>query len=307
MSQQELRQKITDQIVLALESGDLPPWRRPWQIGPNCGLPANVSSRKTYSGINPILLELSSAAQGFSSRWWGTYKQWSAMGGQVRSRPNNVPPGMWGTQIVFWSPIKKKTTNEQGEDEESSFFVMRTYTVFNIDQVDGEGLDHLRADSTPDEPEVIDDSAAEHAIKATEADIRFGGNKAFYSPSGDYIQMPPKSSFVDGVGDGYYPTLFHELVHWTEHSTRLNWSRKEKENSYAMGELVAEIGACYLSRELGLKASEDLTNHIAYVKQWLEAMKNDSRFIFKASAQASKAADYILAFSRTEAEVEMAV
>ena len=60
-NQQQLRQKITAQIVAALESGDVPPWRRPWRVGPNAGSPANIVSRKPYRGINPILLDLASA------------------------------------------------------------------------------------------------------------------------------------------------------------------------------------------------------------------------------------------------------
>ena len=114
--------------------------------------------------------------------------------------------------------------------------------------------------------------------------------------------MPPKASFTEP--DEYYETIFHELVHATEHPTRLNWSRKEAENSYALGELVAEIGACYLARELGVPASGNLSNHVAYLANWLKAMKDDSRFIFTASSQASKAADYLLAFSRPVAAEE---
>ena len=93
--------------------------------------------------------------------------------------------------------------------------------------------------------------------------------------------MPPKATFTEP--DEYYETVFHELVHATEHPSRLDWSRKEKENTYALGELVAEIGACYLARELGVPASENLTNHVAYLANWLKAMKDDPRFIFTAS------------------------
>ena len=85
--------------------------------------------------------------------------------------------------------------------------------------------------------------------------------------------MPPKASF--GAVDEYYETIFHEVVHATEHLSRLNWSRKEADNSYAIGELVAEIGACYMARELGVPASENLTNHVAYLANWLKAMKDD--------------------------------
>jgi len=298
-TQQQLRQSITEQIVAALESGDTPPWRRPWRVGPNAGFPANVVSRKSYRGINPLLLELASVRHGMSSRWWGTFNQWKNLGGRVMPRPSHVPPGRWGTQIVFWSPITKTVVNHDGEDEEDRFFVMRAYTVFNVDQVEGDGLDHLRAGREEDAAgRVMDYEPAEEAIAATGITIRHGGTRAFYSPSEDYVQMPPRASFTET--DEYYETVLHELVHATEHPSRLNWSRKEAENTYAMGELVAEIGACYLARELGVPASEGLSNHVAYLGHWLKAMKSDPKFIFTASAQASKATDYLLSFSRQE-------
>jgi antirestriction protein ArdC len=307
-SQSDIRQAITDQIIAALVSGNVPPWRRPWKIGKNAGSAANVVSKRSYRGLNPILLDLASETHGFSSRWWGTFNQWKSLGGRVMPRPAHVPPGKWGTQIVFWSPVAKKVTNDQGDLEDDRFFVLRLYTVFCVDQV--EGLEHLRA-GQPDTGETltVDYQPADDAILATGADIRYGGGRAFYSPFGDHIQVPPKATFESL--DEFYGTCFHELCHWSEHASRLNWSRKEKENTYQLGELVAEIGSCYVCRELGVPASENLDNHIAYVANWLLAMKNDPRFIFQASAQASKAADFILSFSRkaedvVEAESELA-
>jgi len=298
-TQQQLRQSITKQIVAALEHSDTPPWRRPWRVGPNAGFPANAISRKTYRGINPILLDMAAARHGLNSKWWGTFNQWRQMGGKVMPRPSHVPPGGWGTTIVFWTPITKAVANDRGEDEADRFFIMRSYTVFNVDQVEGDRLDHLRAGCGDDDAEsFIDYEPAESAIAATGITIRHGGTRAFYSPSEDFVQMPPRASFTEP--DEYYETVFHELVHATEHPTRLNWSRKEKENTYAMGELVAEIGACYLGRELGVPASDNLGNHVAYLGHWLRAMKSDPRFIFTASAQAGRAADYLLAFSRPE-------
>lgn len=305
-SRQQLRASITEQIVAALESGGVPPWRRPWKVGPNAGSPASVVSKKPYRGINPILLDMAAARHGLTSRWWATFNQWKNLGGRVMPRPSHVPSGRWGTTIVFWSPINKTVTNDLGEDEEDRFFIMRSYTVFNVDQVEGDLLDHLRAGHRENDTGgqvVIDYEPAESAIAATGISIRHGGERAFYSPSGDYVQVPPKASFTEA--DEYYETVFHELVHATEHPSRLNWSRKEKDNSYAMGELVAEIGACYMARELGVPASEIVTNHVAYLANWLRAMKNDPRFIFTASAQASKAADYLLAYSRPQAAEEM--
>jgi antirestriction protein ArdC len=300
-SQQQVREAITGQIIAALESGGVPPWRRPWRIGPNAGFPSNIVSKKPYRGINPILLDMSSARHGLTSKWWATFNQWKTLGGKVMPRPPHVPSGKWGTQIVFWSPVRKPVKNDTGGDEEDRFFVLRSYTVFSVDQVEGDHLSHLRAGHGENDTDgaVIDFLPAEEAIEATGVTIRHGGGHAFYSPSEDFVQVPPKASFE--AVDEYYETVLHELVHWSEHPTRLNWCRRQTENTYALGELVAEIGACYIARELGVPASENLTNHVAYLASWLKAMKDDPRFIFTASAQATKAADYLLAFSRIQA------
>ena len=108
--------------------------------------------------------------------------------------------------------------------------------------------------------------------------------------------LPPKATFESP--NEFYATAFHECVHATEHPSRLDWSRKDRDHAYALGELIAELGGVFLCRELDVPASDDLSNHTAYLASWLRGMKGDSRFIFQASAQASKAASYILGFSR---------
>lgn len=92
----------------------------------------------------------------------------------------------------------------------------------------------------------------------------------------------------------YYETAFHELAHFSE--VRLGWDHRTE--TYAMGELVAEIAATYLSSELGVPGGEHLTNHAKYIETWLTAMKGDASFIFRASSQASKVTDFLLSFAR---------
>jgi antirestriction protein ArdC len=289
----ELRQQITQRIVEALESGNLPPWRKPWRCDPNAGLPTNVVSKKRYSGINVLLLEAASMRHHFESKHWATYRQWSELGGQVKKRPDYIERGHWGTTIVFWSPISKKKVSDTGEEIDDRFFMMKTYTVFCIDQVEGP-FDHLRvgheADTTNHVEQVFEH--AELAFDAIGADIRFG-TRAFYDIGGDFIQMPPRDSFSMPE---WYETLAHEHVHWSE--SRLKWDRQGQ--GYAMGELIAELGGCFMCSELGLPTADDLSNHAAYLKNWLTAMRGDSKFIFRASTQASKSVDYLLSFSRTE-------
>ena len=164
-TQEDIRLSITNQIITALESGNVPPWRRPWRLGRNAGAPANVVSKRSYRGLNPILLDLAAQKHGFSSRWWGTFNQWKSLGGRVMKRPPDVSEGKWGCQIVFWSPVTKTVRNDQGDEEPDRFFVLRLYTVFNVDQV--EGLDHLRAgQGETEETAAIDYQPAEQALEA---------------------------------------------------------------------------------------------------------------------------------------------
>ena len=289
-TQEQIRSDITQQIIEALEKGGIPPWRQPWLGTTNTGRPANVVSSKPYRGINPMLLALHQQRFGFRSRWYGTFNQWHDMGARVMRRPSEVPPGEWGAGIIFWSKATKIEKNEHGEEEEKDIFFLKQYTVFSIDQVEGDHLDHLRAKNDgPLNTTFVDFKPAEQAIAATEADIRYTGDRAFYHPVGDYIQVPPKAKFPKE--HEFYATCFHELAHHSE-------SRTDWKGSYAEGELRAEIAAAYILAELGVPQSSDLSNHQAYVANWLQALRNDNKFIFRASTAANRAADYILSFSR---------
>ena len=294
--QNEIRSRITDQILSALTEGNkLPPWRKPWTCyDANIGHPCNALTGRNYRGINNLALGLSAQQRGFQSRHWLTFRQAKKMGFSIRS-------GEKATHVIFFKPIRAQRTADENEENVDTFFMMRTYCVFNVEQTTG--LDHLRVGNAPLPAHEIEQryEQAEEVIAATGADIRQGhSDRAFYCPSGDFIQLPHRRQFERA--EAYYQTAGHELCHWTEHPARLNVDRSKPENSYAFLELVAELGGCYLMGELGLPTGEDLTNHAAYLKSWLAGMKNDTRFIFRAAAQASRAVDHILSYSRTEEE-----
>jgi antirestriction protein ArdC len=256
-SQQQIRQQITDQFIEALQAGGIPPWRKGWACHGG-GLPANVVSRRRYSGVNVLLLQMA-ARHGLTSKFWATFNQWKALGGAVKRRPDDVPPGCWGTTIVFFRPVTKTQIDpDSGKEVAFGFPVLRTYTVFNLDQVEGARLDRFRTPAVSSVGDFVDFEPAERAIEATGADIRHGGDNAFYhrgiEGGGDYIRLPHKRQF-EGEKE-YYAAALHELAHWSE--TRLAWS-----GSYALGELRAEIAASFLLAELGVPQSDDLTNHHA--------------------------------------------
>jgi antirestriction protein ArdC len=295
-NQTELRKKLTDQILSALNEGVLP-WKQPWSNDPCCGRPLNADTQRPYQGVNILLLNLHNRKYLSTGRYFATYKQWQAMGGQVIARPTSVPSGEWGAKIVFYKPVTKTKINRNGEEVEDKFCVMRTYTVFNIEQVKGKHLDHLRAGYCASKDPEVSIREVDELVKNAGVDIMHGGNRAYYDPSLDIVRMPSKHQFED---HSYYETLLHEICHWAEHPNRLNWDRSKKENSYAMGELVAEMGACFLCSELGIPFAEGLENHVAYVKSWAEKLEEwvsiDPNFILRASTQASKVCDYVLQF-----------
>jgi antirestriction protein ArdC len=233
------------------------------------------------------------ALAGYRSRWWGSYRQIQQLNGQVRR-------GEKATHIILFKPIIKTRTNGKGDEVEERIPVVRTFCVFNAEQT--EGLDYLLPGRTELALAAVEEryQHADEVVAATGADIRHGGNDAFFSLTDDYIQMPFRHQFPSLPH--YYECLCHELIHWSE--SRLNWDRPLE--GYAAGELVAEIGGCFMTSELGLPPGESLTSHAAYLQSWLQAMQNDPKYIFRASAQASKAVDYLLSFSRKPEAEEVA-
>lgn len=304
--QAEIRERITAQIIEALKRG-CPPWRKPWSAHSNGhpNGPTNASTGKRYRGINIMLLTLAAAKYGFTSNYWATFNQWRGMGGRIQKRPENVQPGEWGCKIAFYLPVNRKDKAEEveqdavDEQDERPRFYMREFTVFNAEQTDAEEFQGKAQGETVSE--FVDFAPAEEAVKATGADIRHGGDRAVYRPSPDYIQLPHKDTFIS-VSE-YYSTLAHELVHWSGHSSRLDRKTLNFFGSaeYAFEELIAEIGGCYLCNELNVPQSENLDNHNSYLQSWLKVLENDSSAILRGSAQASKAADFIMAFSKQEA------
>jgi antirestriction protein ArdC len=282
-SQTEIRARVTTQIIEALKAGT-PPWRRPWNESADMGFPTNALTKKSYRGINVLLLQ----AQGFASKHWATYQQWQNIGGQVMK-------GERATKIVFYKPFSKSVINDEGKEEKEDFFVLREYSVFNAQQCKDPAI-KLPSATTPN---FVDFEPAEEAIRATGADIRFGGDRAFYRVEQDYIQLPPKESFISERE--YYGTITHEVSHWSGHESRLNRLGKNVcfgTTTYAFEELVAEIAGCFMCMELNLPQSEDLSNQNAYLADWLKALRDDYGVIMRAASHASKAVDFILAFSR---------
>lgn len=283
-TQTVIRQQITARIVDALRAGT-PPWRRPWQADrTNVGFAANGATGHTYRGVNALLLGLA----GYSCRWWATSGQIRALGGRVRK-------GEHATQIVFCRHVEKTPKYAvDGDEVVETFPLLKTYSVFNVEQTDG--LERLLP--RPAEPRAfvpfVPFAQAEAVLAASGADIRYGGSKAEYDADRDLIRLPEPEAFA--APHDFYATAFHELAHWTGHASRLDRLSKNARfgtTAYAREELVAEIAGCFLAAELGIPQSDDLSNHSGYLNSWLKIVGNDPTAIFVAASQASAAANFL--------------
>lgn len=282
----DLYQRVTDQIVAALEQG-VRPWRKPWSAAAATGrivLPLRGNG-VPYRGINILMLWGAATDNGYQCPTWLTYKQAAELGGQVRK-------GEKGSLVVYASTMTHRETDDQtGEENERNIPFLKGYTVFNTEQIDGLSESYLTA-PLPRPTSVERNTRAEAFATATGAVIQHGGDRAFYHPGTDAVQMPPIEAFRDATS--YYGVLAHELTHWTGHVSRLDrqFGKRFADKAYAFEELVAELGSAFLSADLDL-TPEPRPDHAEYLSHWLGILKADKRAIFTAASQAQRAADHL--------------
>ena len=290
-------QEITDKIVGLLESGVVP-WHKPWSV-PG-GEPQNLISRRPYRGINPFLLNLAP----YASPYWLTFRQARTLGGTVRRGEKSSPIWFW----KFWTPRAKKDPDRQPGEISSrdlkAIPVLRRYRVFNVEQCDGLG-DHV--------PELPGDQRTEwQRIEAAETlvaempqkpRIEHGRRGAFYRPAVDLVGMPDRDRF-EGA-EAYYSTLFHELVHATGHESRLGRKGATAASrfgspTYSREELVAEMGAAFLSGRAGIEHAT-IEASAGYLAHWIDKLEGEPQLAVQAAGAAQKAADFILGARRAAA------
>lgn len=289
-----LYSEITDKIIAELEAGRVP-WVQPWGTAAAkapLSMPQNASTGRTYSGINVLLLWGAVIEHGFSGQSWLTFRQALSLGGNVRK-------GERGTTVVYADRFvpedEKRRARETGEDAQAIPFLKR-FTVFNTDQC--ENLPEDVAAAAPPAPIGLIEPRVEALIKATGIDFRMGGNRAFYAPAHDYVQVPPPQAYFEPVN--WHRTALHELGHASGAPNRLNrdLSGSFGTKKYAFEELIAEINAAFCCASLGIVPT---VRHADYIGSWLEVLREDNRAIVRAASQATKAADWLLAFAPDDA------
>lgn len=282
----DVYQIVTDRIISMLERGTIP-WRKCWQAG--SGMPRNLVSKKEYRGVNVFLL----SAMPYSSPYWLTFKQAQDLGGHVRK-------GEKSSMVVFWKMLDKLEEDEAASSK-GKIPMLRYYQLFSVEQCEG-----ISVPSDPDE--IVNPftpiERAEQIVSGYKdcPSIHYGGNRAFYRPLEDRVQMPSQHTFDSS--ELFYQILFHELGHSSGAKHRL--ARKEVlevnnfgSEPYASEELVADLCSSFLCAHAGI-SNETIEQSASYIDGWLSVLRKDKRMVVMAAAQAQKAADWILGKSFCE-------
>ena len=270
----DLYKTITDRMIAEMEQGIIP-WKKPWMAS---GAAISHTTGKPYSLLNQMLLGKPGE--------WITFSQCQQEGGRVRK-------GEKARMVVFWKWIETK--DEETEEVKEVPF-LKYYNVFHVDQCEGITAKHMQTNPTPASADEAADAIIIEYVRREGVTLEHReGDAAFYQPAADRIVLPKLSQFTETAE--YYGTAFHEMVHSTGHMKRLarldttaNFGGEE----YSKEELVAEIGSAALVNHAGLETSKSFRNSAAYVQNWLQALKNDKRFIVSAAGKADKAVNYIL-------------
>jgi antirestriction protein ArdC len=273
-----LHSEITARILAALRAGTVP-WRQPWAAQASGAMPRNAISGRPYSGANVVLCWLTAQERGYTSPAWLTFKQAQEAGGTVRK-------GEKGTTVLYVSHFMKK--DDKGNALAIPF--LKAFTVFNVCQCDGLPA-KLAGNAEPKARNPHDrDPVADAFVATTGADIQEQGARAVYSRSLDCIRMPTFASF--NSADTFYQTLFHELTHWTGHKSRLDreFGKRFADASYAAEELVAELGAAFLSAEFQFNSEEASA---AYIAGWIKVLEDNEKLFVAAASAASKAVEFM--------------
>jgi antirestriction protein ArdC len=285
--QTDIYEKVTNAIIHAIETG-VGKYTRPWHL---MSSPINAFSRKGYRGINVLMLWIAANEHAYSSTEWATYKQWQENGAQVGKGERSTP-------VVFWKFFDQNEESEDNSDtpEYATRCFARSYNLFNANQVDG-----YEAPVNQELSPATRIENAERFFNAIPVNLKHGGDRAFYSPTDDCVQMPDFGQFRSP--EKYYSVLSHEVAHWSGSPQRLNRDLTGRFGSeaYAWEELIAQLSASFVCAQLQLPCDPE-TDDAPYIQSWLEVLRNDKKAIFTAASKAQEVAAYLQQFSLSSLE-----
>jgi antirestriction protein ArdC len=282
----DIYEAITARFIEQLKRGTVP-WQKPWFAV------QNIVSRKPYRGINALLL----GSTDYQSPFWISFRQALDLGGHVKKGEKSTP-------VIYYKILEKRdeagkvVLREDGRPARIPF--VRWANVFNLDQTEGIPAPVITANQGMSPPH---ERAAAIVENARLCPIHHAGFAAFYSPTDDIIRIPAPSTFHSQ--EHYYHTLYHEITHASGHSTRLDREGIAQQarfgsEKYSKEELIAELGAAFLSNEAGILDSVRFENSAAYLGSWINKLENDPKLIVSAASQAQKASDFVLGIEHKE-------
>lgn len=273
---------VVEQLVAKIEAG-AGQWTMPWRSGGfGSSLPHNATTGVEYRGGNIIACWLAADERGYPTQAWATYKQWQAAGAQVRAGEHGLP-------LVYWDRVARRAPGADDDDSEASTrMVPRVFRVFNAAQVDGYNVAELPVATRPDTD--IDGWLASIPFK-----VQLGAPA--YSAVRDVVFMPPETMF-DSLPD-YYAVLFHELTHWTGHTSRLSrqYGKRFGDATYAAEELVAELGAAFACHHFGINAADRSGDHAAYLASWCSMLRAEPSILWSVASKAQAAFDHLNSYA----------
>ena len=282
-----LYEDITNRIIAELEAGRLP-WVQPWGsagVSAPLGIPRNAATGRNYSGINVLILWGAVVQHGYAVQSWLTFRQAVGLGGNVRK-------GERGTTVVYADRFvpddERQRAYHEGEAPRAIPFLKR-FTVFNVEQC--EGLPEDVAQNAPPAATHLILPQVESLIRATGADVRIGGDKAYYDVAGDFIRVPPPQAFFESIN--WHRTALHEILHLVGRRLGRDLSGAFGSKKYAYEEIICELSTSLVCATLGIVPT---VRHADYIGSWLDVLRENNRAIVRAASAASKAADYLLAF-----------
>ena len=273
------QETLVSGIIAQLESGSAP-WVRPWSTSGVSDMPHNLATHRAYNGVNVLQLWIAQTARGYATAEWCTFQQAKALGASVRKGEHGMP-------VWFIAPrVASKANAIDDDDRKANGVTFKQYTVFNRDQCDG--ISPLApVDAVP----VFEPIAnAEAYVAAIGAEIRLGGDAAYYAPGTDVIACPQPERFENA--SAFYATLLHEHIHWTGAQKRLDrtFGKRFGDDAYAFEELVAELGAAFLTAQLHLPGT---LRHAEYLGHWARALRADPKALWTAGSAATRAAAFL--------------
>ena len=198
--------------------------------------------------------------------------------------------------VIFFKFLERERVTETGESKTSRIPMIRKFSVFNAEQIDGLKLPALpEVDPTPIDPIEACQSIVDGFQDGPEVVHAPGGNRALYNPRTDQVTLPELNQFDSP--EAYYAVCYHELGHSTGHESRLDRDlgipMPFGSQEYSKEELVAEMTSSMLCGVAGISPAT-IDNSASYIQGWLRALKNDHKLVVRAASAAQRAADLIL-------------